>query len=126
MGRLVVAVAAATGAALAGPAPAAGDPDDARPVFLRRCGICHAADEAVNRIGPSLPGMFGRRSGGVAGLACSEAMAKAGVAWNEETLDAYLPDPRRYIPGVRMAIPGPKDAKDRADPIAYLREATAP
>ncbi len=36
-------------------------------------------------------------------------------------MDAYLADPRGYIPGNRMPYAGMPDAEDRADLIAYLK-----
>jgi cytochrome c len=56
----------------------------------------------------------------------SEAMANAEIVWNEETLTAYLRDPRGYMPGNRMAFAGLSDEQAIDNLLAYLRQATDP
>jgi cytochrome c len=50
-------------------------------------------------------------------------MRRSGILWNEETLDAFLADPLRVVPGTAMGYAGVADAQERADLIAYLRQA---
>jgi len=45
----------------------------------------------------------------------------AGLVWTAETLDAYLADPRAFMPGNRMAFRGISSAQDRAAVIAWLQ-----
>lgn len=54
-------------------------------------------------------------------LRYSDALKKSGVTWNEKTLDQWLANPQRFIPGTNMTFPGIKDASARQDVIAYLR-----
>lgn len=86
-----------------------------------QCRACHVAEPGVNRIGPSLHGVVGRKSGSVAGFNYSRANRNSGVVWGEEVLFTYLEAPQRFMPGTRMAFAGLKNAQDRADVIAYLK-----
>ena len=77
-------------------------------------------------LGPSLAGVWGRKSGTALGFArYSEALKTSGVIWNAETLDAWLINPGKFIPNNRMAFPGIDDATARADLIAYLHSVTS-
>lgn len=88
-------------------------------VFLQ-CKSCHVLEEGVNRIGPSLAGIVGRTAGTVEGYSYTEANANSGITWTKEKLFQYLEDPRRVIPGTKMAFAGLPNGQDRADIIAYL------
>ena len=103
---------------------AQGDAAEGEKVF-NKCKACHVADEAQNRVGPHLVGLFGRQAGNVEGFKYSDAMKESGITWSEETIAEYIADPRGYIKGNRMAFVGLKDDEDIANLIAYLKEATA-
>jgi nitrite reductase (NO-forming) len=62
----------------------------------------------------------GRPSASVPGFDYSPAMKQAHLTWTPETLDAYLADPQKVVPGNRMPFPGLKSAHDRQDVIAFL------
>ncbi len=47
-----------------------------------------------------------------------------GVTWAEDTLDVYLTNPKKYIPGTKMVFAGLKKKGERADLIAYLVDST--
>lgn len=47
------------------------------------------------------------------------------VIWDEKTLYEYLNNPKKYIPGTKMVFPGLKKPQERADLIAYLKQATS-
>jgi cytochrome c len=100
---------------------AAGDPVRGETIY-RKCQGCHSIDR--NRVGPMHKGLFGRQAGTVPGFDYSEAMKASGIIWDEETLDAFLSDPRGFVPGTKMTYAGVKNPQDRADLIAYLKEAT--
>jgi cytochrome c2 len=93
-------------------------------VVFNKCKACHAVDEAKNKVGPYLVGVFGRPAGTAEGFKYSQAMKDSGVTWNEQTIAEYLADPRGYIKGNRMAFAGLKNQQDIADVIAYLKQAT--
>lgn len=92
-------------------------------VFVR-CKACHENQKGVTKVGPTLKGVVGRKTASVPGFEYSAAMAARGAAgqvWNEATLAAYLPNPRAYIPGIKMSFAGINDPKKIADVIAYLK-----
>lgn len=109
-------------AACAVPAHAqtAGNADKGKSVF-RQCTVCHSAKEGENRVGPSLFGVFGRKAGKAPGFNYSKAVKDSGITWDEAHLGNYLEHPQQTIKGTRMAFPGLKTPKDRADIIAYLK-----
>ncbi len=84
------------------------------------CRTCHVFDEGVNRVGPSLHKIVGRKSGSVAGFSYSDANKNSGITWTPQVLFEYLKDPKAYVPGTKMAFPGVKDDQKRADLVAYL------
>lgn len=88
-----------------------------------RCMACHAL--AQNRVGPRHCGLFGRKAGSVPNYQYSLAMKKYGVTWNEETLDKFVENPLKTVPGTKMGYAGVKDPQERADLIAYLKKATS-
>ncbi|HLI20544.1 MAG TPA: c-type cytochrome [Stellaceae bacterium] len=112
----MLAVAASVGA-LASSAAAA---DSGADVFNNNCAVCHSTDPGTNKLGPSLAGIVGRKSASLGDYSYSPAMAKANVTWDKATLDKYLTDPQKMVPGTKMIFPGIKDAKDRKALIDYL------
>ena len=46
-------------------------------------------------------------------------------SWDEKTLNLFLAQPLKTVPGNSMTYDGVPDPKDRADLIAYLRQANA-
>lgn len=101
-----------------------GDGDVGEKLF-RQCAACHQVGPgARNMVGPKLNGVFDRRAGTMDGARYSPAMVAAGEAgliWGREELDAYLADPRGFVPRNRMSFRGMSDPADRAHTIAYLR-----
>lgn len=122
--RLAVLAALAALPLAAAPAFAQGDPEKGEKVFAR-CKACHVVDKEQNRVGPHLVGIIGRQAGAVEGFKYSDAMKNSGITWNEETIAAYLKDPKGYIPGNKMAFAGLKKEDEVADVIAYLKQETA-
>jgi len=86
-----------------------------------RCAACHAL--AYDRVGPRHCGLLGRRAGSVPSFAYSPAMKNSGLIWDEKTLDRFLAQPMKVVPGTAMTYDGIPDPKERSDLIAYLKYA---
>lgn len=114
----VLAVMLALGAAA--PATAAVDARRGEQVY-KRCLACHAL--AYDRVGPRHCGLFGRRAASVSGFGYSAAMRHSKIVWNARTLDQFLTDPKKMVPGTTMTYDGVRDRTERADLIAYLKQA---
>ena len=72
--------------------------------------------------GPTLAAIWQHKAGTVKGFdRYSEAMKHSDIVWNEATLDKWLTDPERFIPGTSMTFPGLRDSPSRKDVIAYLQ-----
>jgi len=91
-------------------------------VFKKNCAVCHTLEAGKNKIGPSLAGVVGRKAGSVPGFSYSAANKDSGDTWDEQTLDTYLTDPRKFMPGTKMVFAGLKNTEDRKALIAYLAE----
>lgn len=121
--RTVMMLAAA--AAVAAPAAAQtaakpkGDPVKGKVDFVA-CKACHSPDKGVNRVGPSLWGIVGRKSGTIPAFRYSPANKKANVTWTPDVLFTYLAAPRKFMPGTYMSYAGLTDPQKRANVIAYL------
>jgi cytochrome c len=103
--------------------PLRGDPARGEKIY-DRCMACHSLDR--DRTGPRHAGVVGRRVASVPGFSYSPAMKKAGASgmvWDEATLSKFLENPTKVIPGTRMTYAGIKNAQERADVIAYLKQA---
>jgi len=119
---ILLLVAAVTLAAAA-PAFADGNPDKGKSLF-NLCRACHSLEAGKNLIGPSLHGLLGRKAGTAPNYNYSAAMKDSGIVWTESAIKEYIADPRKRVPGNKMAFPGLKTEQQREDLIAYLKQAT--
>jgi cytochrome c len=100
----------------------ADDAAEGEKVFKRVCAACHIATaEGPKRLGPTLHGLVGRKSGSVDGFRYSEGNKKVNLTWTPEVLNKYLEDPKAMVPGTTMAFAGLKKHEEREHIIAYLR-----
>jgi cytochrome c len=101
---------------LAGAASA--DVDRGRDLFAKRCSGCHALD--LDKEGPRLRGVFGRRAGTVAGFPYSDALRNSGIVWDQNNLNQWLENPEQVAKDNNMEF-RVGDAAERAALIAFLK-----
>jgi cytochrome c len=104
---------------MSSPALAAGDPTAGEKVFASHCAVCHATTPGENKVGPSLAGIVGSKSGTVQGFDFSAAMKNANVTWDDADLEKFLANPTGFVHGTKMFVNLPSEA-DRQNVIAYL------
>jgi len=142
MKTVKMAIAALALVSFAGLAHAEGDAAKGKKVF-KKCQACHKiGDKAKNGVGPVLTGIIGRKAGTAAKFKYSKLMkgaSEAGLVWDEAMLDKYLDKKgvnktlKNFIKEKggkpkgrgKMAFPGLKKPKDRANVIAYLKTFSA-
>jgi cytochrome c len=107
--------------AAAANAAAAGDAARGAQAF-RACAACHSTQPGEHLTGPSLAHAWKHKAGAAAGFQrYSDALKVSGLTWDDATLDKWLENPARLVPGTAMTFPGIKDAQARQDLVAYLR-----
>ncbi|MET0266941.1 MAG: c-type cytochrome [Duganella sp.] len=91
-------------------------------LWQQHCSDCHAID--TDETGPRHRGVFGRRAGSIPNYDYSRALRKSGVVWNAATLESWLTDPEKFIPGQNMDYRVSKRA-EREALITYLQSLSA-
>jgi cytochrome c len=88
--------------------------------FRAHCIGCHSI--ACNRAGPRLQDVLGRKAGSVADFkAYTRALKESGIVWSDESIDAFIRDPGRLVPGSAMAyVVRVESAEDRKAIFGYL------
>ena len=95
--------------------------------MYRACVACHSLEPNRNMTGPSLAEIWNRKAGSLASFPrYSSTLKSSGIIWTDDTLDEWIKDPQHFIPGNTMTFPGMKDARQRADLLAFLKDAVQP
>lgn len=109
-----------------GPAHADGNPERGAKVY-GACAACHSLEPNLHLTGPSLEGLWGKKAASVANFPrYSGALKDQALIWDEVSLNAWLTDPKAFMPGTYMTFRGINDDSVRGDLIAFLKVAMAP
>lgn len=86
-----------------------------------KCQSCHTIDAGgANGIGPNLAGVMGGPVAAKGGFAYSAELKALGGSWDWEKMDAWLKNPKGYVPGTKMSFAGLSKVEERAALSAYL------
>lgn len=85
-----------------------------------KCRACHKLEDGANGTGPHLFAVVNREKAAIDGFGYSSTLAEMEGAWGYAELDAFLENPKGYVPGTKMSFSGLKKPEDRANLIAYL------
>lgn len=119
-------VALVTIASLSSALAAPGDATRGQQDF-RVCAPCHSLEPGRNMTGPSLADLWGRKARSLSSFdRYSDALKSSGIIWDDRALGGWLTNPQRMVPDNEMPFEGIKDARVRADLLAFLKEATKP
>jgi cytochrome c len=97
----------------------AADAAHGKQVFAQ-CAACHS--DKPDAIGPSLKGVYGRKSGALSDFRYSNAMLRANLTWDDANLHAYIKDPQAKVPGNHMPFGGLSSDQEVDDVVAYLKD----
>ena len=89
-------------------------------VVFQTCAACHS--DKPDAIGPSLRGVYGRKSAALPDFRYSNAMMRANLTWDDANLKAYIKNPQAKVKGNRMPFGGLSSDADVDDVIAFLKD----
>jgi len=94
---------------------------------FRACVACHTLSETeVQRAGPTLAGLYGRKIASLPGYRFSDALKRMDIVWTPETVSKLFEiGPNAYTPGTKMPEQHIGSAEDRRALTDFLARATS-
>lgn len=103
------------------------DPMERGAKLYKRCQTCHTLGAGEkHKVGPNLFGIYGLKAGSMEGFAYSKVMESSDIIWDDDTLSAYIENPRKFMPGNRMSFAGLRKPEDRKAVLDYMKAKTTP
>jgi cytochrome c len=94
---------------------------------FRACVACHTlSNKEIQRAGPTLAGLYGRRIASLPGYRFSDALKTMDIVWTAETVSRLFEvGPNTYTPGTKMPEQRIGSAEDRRALTDFLARATS-
>jgi len=101
------------------------DPEVGKALFERKCQTCHDYEKSgQHNTGPNLWKVVGRPAGKTSGFEYSSAMAGSNHVWTPATLNHFLTNTKKAVPGTKMTFRKIRKEKDRANLLRYLMDSS--
>lgn len=90
-------------------------------IFKKQCSKCHTLEPGKHLVGPSLAGVFGKQAG-MSDFKRYKGLKESDIVWNEENLDGWLENPKKFL-GKKTSMNNKiKKAEDRDAVIEFLKK----
>lgn len=90
-------------------------------LYKKKCKMCHSLVAGKHGSGPSLVGIMGKTAGTRDGYRKYNGLKDSTIVWTDETMDAWLANPKKFIGKKTGMMVRTKKAEDRTAIIEYLK-----
>ncbi len=84
-----------------------------------QCTGCHSP--SYHRTGPKHCNIVGKQAATAKGFDYTEALKNSGIIWNFDSLDLFLKNPIKMVPGTSMGFIGMNQKQQRHELIRFLQ-----
>jgi len=90
-------------------------------LYKKKCKMCHSLAAGKHGAGPSLVGIMGQTAGTQDGFTKYNGLRDSTIVWTDETMDAWLANPKKFIGKKTSMMSRVKTSEERTAIIEYLK-----